>query len=33
MVRAVELYRDKPRYEAVQKRGMMCEFGWAASAA
>ena len=33
MVRAVELYRDRPRYEAVQKRGMKCEFGWAASAA
>jgi starch synthase len=33
LVRAVELYRDRARYEAVQRRGMKCDFGWAASAA
>ncbi len=33
LVRAVELYRDRPAYTAVQARGMKCDFGWAASAA
>ncbi len=32
MVRAVELFRNQPAYEAVQKRGMKADFSWASSA-
>ncbi len=33
LVRAVELYRDRPRYLEVQKRGMSQDFSWTAAAA
>ncbi len=33
LVRAVSLFRDRPRYEAVQKRGMRQDFGWHTAAA
>ena len=33
MVRAVELFRDRERYRAVQKAGMVLDFGWEHAAA
>jgi starch synthase len=33
LVRAVELFRDRPAWLAVQQRGMRGEFGWTQAAA